>query len=166
MTTGVFVSASSSSFFSLILLMQCQKWGNWAAASRRKGITYWKIRQSLISVLLKCIRRESIHLKFPKSAPDQRWQQLLFWIKMVNVQESLCRVAGLCCAGNQSDRKFKLLASAVTHSTTMKRHVTCFVEKARFEPRTVGTQAERYDHCSTRPVDRRFKFIWFYYPSP
>jgi hypothetical protein len=35
----------------------------------------------------------------------------------------------------------------------MKRHVTCFVEKARFEPRTLGTKAERYDHCATRPVD-------------
>jgi hypothetical protein len=28
----------------------------------------------------------------------------------------------------------------------MKRHVTCFVEKAGFEPRTLGTKAERYDH--------------------
>ena len=34
----------------------------------------------------------------------------------------------------------------------MKRHVTCFVEKAGFEPRTLGTKAERYDHCATRPV--------------
>jgi hypothetical protein len=24
--------------------------------------------------------------------------------------------------------------------------------KARFEPRTLGTKAERYDHCATRPV--------------
>jgi hypothetical protein len=31
-------------------------------------------------------------------------------------------------------------------------HVTCFVEKARFEPRTLSTKAERYDHCGTRPV--------------
>jgi hypothetical protein len=35
---------------------------------------------------------------------------------------------------------------------TMKRHVTCFVEKAGFEPRTLGTNAERYDHCAARPV--------------
>ncbi len=34
----------------------------------------------------------------------------------------------------------------------MKRHVTCFVEKAGFEPRTLGTKVERYDHCATRPV--------------
>ncbi len=36
----------------------------------------------------------------------------------------------------------------------MKRHVTCFVEKAGFEPRTLGTKAERYDHCAgaTRQV--------------
>ena len=34
----------------------------------------------------------------------------------------------------------------------MKRHVTCFVEKARFEPMTLSTKAERYDHCATRPV--------------
>jgi hypothetical protein len=34
----------------------------------------------------------------------------------------------------------------------MKRHVTCFVEKAGFKPRTLGTKAERYDHCATRQV--------------
>ncbi len=34
----------------------------------------------------------------------------------------------------------------------MKRHVTCFVEKSGFEPRTFGIKAERYDHCATRPV--------------
>jgi hypothetical protein len=38
----------------------------------------------------------------------------------------------------------------------MKRHVTCFVEKAGFEPRTLGTSAERYDHCATRPVNRDY----------
>jgi hypothetical protein len=38
------------------------------------------------------------------------------------------------------------------HSTTMMRHVTCFVEKAWIEARTLGTKAERYDHCATRPV--------------
>ncbi len=38
------------------------------------------------------------------------------------------------------------------HSTTIKRHVTSFVEKARFETRTLRTKAERYDHCATRPV--------------
>ncbi len=36
----------------------------------------------------------------------------------------------------------------------MKRHATCFVGKAGFEPRTLGTKAERYDHCATRPVDQ------------
>ncbi len=34
----------------------------------------------------------------------------------------------------------------------MRRHVTCFVEKAGFKPRTLGTKAERCDHCATRPV--------------
>ncbi len=34
----------------------------------------------------------------------------------------------------------------------MKRHVTCFVEKAGFEPRSLGTKAERYNHCATRLV--------------
>jgi hypothetical protein len=34
----------------------------------------------------------------------------------------------------------------------MKRHVSCFLEKAGFEPRTLGTKAERYDHCATRPA--------------
>ena len=96
-TTGGFMSASSSSFFSLILLMLCQKSENWAAASRRKGIACWKFCRILISVQLRCIWRESIRLKYPKSASDQRRQQLLFWIKIVNVQESLCRVAGLQC---------------------------------------------------------------------
>jgi hypothetical protein len=36
----------------------------------------------------------------------------------------------------------------------MKRHVACFVEKAGFEPRTLGTEAERQDHCATHPVMR------------
>ncbi len=47
-----FMSASSSSFFSLILLMLCPKSENWAAASSRKGITSWKFCQILISVQL------------------------------------------------------------------------------------------------------------------
>jgi hypothetical protein len=34
----------------------------------------------------------------------------------------------------------------------MKRHVPCFMEKAGFEPRTLGTKAERYNHSATRPV--------------
>jgi hypothetical protein len=34
----------------------------------------------------------------------------------------------------------------------MKRHVKCFVEKAGFEPRTLGTKAECYDHWATRPA--------------
>ncbi len=34
----------------------------------------------------------------------------------------------------------------------MKRHVKCFVGKAGFEPRTLGTKVERYDHCATRQV--------------
>jgi hypothetical protein len=36
----------------------------------------------------------------------------------------------------------------------MKRHATCFVGKAGFEPRTLGTKEERYDLCITRPVAR------------
>jgi hypothetical protein len=40
----------------------------------------------------------------------------------------------------------------------MKRHVTCFVEKVGFEPRSLGTKAERCDHCATRPVVSGFKF--------
>jgi hypothetical protein len=108
MPTGGFVSASSSSFFSLILLMRCQKSENRAAASSRKGITSWKFCQSSISVQLKCIWRESIHLVSPKSALDQRLQQLLFWIKIVNVHPDSAGkfMQGLCGAGNQIDRKF------------------------------------------------------------
>jgi hypothetical protein len=86
MPTGEFVRASSSSLFSLILLMRCQKSENWAAASRRKGITSWKFFQGLISVQLKCIWRENTHFEYPKSASDQRWQQLFFWIKKVDMQ--------------------------------------------------------------------------------
>ncbi len=41
----------------------------------------------------------------------------------------------------------------------MKRHVTCCVEKQGFEPRTVDTKAERYDHCATRPVKRTNYFL-------
>ena len=77
MPTEGFVSASSSSFFSFILLMLCPKSGNWAAASSRKGITSWKFCQILISVQLRCVWRESIHLEYPKSASDQPLQQLL-----------------------------------------------------------------------------------------
>jgi hypothetical protein len=42
----------------------------------------------------------------------------------------------------------------------MKRYVTCFVEKAWFEPRALGTKAERYDHGATRPVGL-FLFLAF-----
>ncbi len=31
------------------------------------------------------------------------------------------------------------------------RHVSCVEDKARFEPRTSGTEGERADHCATRP---------------
>jgi hypothetical protein len=34
----------------------------------------------------------------------------------------------------------------------MRRHVTFFVEKAGFEPRTLETKAEHSNHCATRPV--------------
>ncbi len=44
----------------------------------------------------------------------------------------------------------------------MKRHVTCFVEKAGFESRTLGTKAERYDHCATRLVLRNPKLNFPY----
>ncbi len=85
MPTEGFVSASSSTFFSLILLMLCPKSENWAAASSRKGITSWKFCQILISEQWRCVWRESIHLKYPKSASDQPLQQLFFWIKIVDV---------------------------------------------------------------------------------
>ncbi len=32
------------------------------------------------------------------------------------------------------------------------RHVMCVVEKAGFEPRTLGTGAERATNCATAPV--------------
>ncbi len=95
MPTEGFVSASSSLSFSLILFMLCPKSENQATASSRKGITSWKLCQILISVQLRCIWRESIHLEYPKSASDQPLQQLLFWIKIVGVQESLCRVCAV-----------------------------------------------------------------------
>jgi hypothetical protein len=41
----------------------------------------------------------------------------------------------------------------------MKRHVTCFVKKAGFEPKTLGTKAERYDYCATRPVHTVYKIL-------
>ena len=34
-------------------------------------------------------------------------------------------------------------------------HVMCVVEKAGFEPRTLGTEAERALNCATRPVATR-----------
>ncbi len=86
-----FVSASSSSFFSLILLMLCPKSEIWAAASSRKGITSWKFYQILISVQLRCVWRESFHLEYPKSASDQPHSSSWF--------ESNCR---------WQDRKFKI----------------------------------------------------------
>ncbi len=42
----------------------------------------------------------------------------------------------------------------------MISHVTCFVEKARFEPRTLGTKVERYDHYATHPVKRTNYFLF------
>ncbi len=55
---------------------------------------------------------------------------------------------------NIGNVEIKLGKNSWLHSTSMKRHVTCFVEKAGFEPRTLGTdsEAERYDHCATRSV--------------
>ncbi len=100
MPTEGFVSARWNPIFSLVLLMLCPKSENWAAASRRKRIPSWKFCQILISLQLRCIWRESIHLEYPKSASDQRRQQLLFWIKIAYVQEGFFGVAGLCGAGN------------------------------------------------------------------
>jgi hypothetical protein len=34
------------------------------------------------------------------------------------------------------------------------RHVMCVVEKAGFEPRTLGTGAERATNCATSPVEK------------
>jgi hypothetical protein len=42
----------------------------------------------------------------------------------------------------------KILASFNNHEEACNM----LVEKAGFEPRTLGTTAERYDHCTTRPV--------------
>ncbi len=47
----------------------------------------------------------------------------------------------------------------------MNRLVTCFVKKAGFEPRTLGTKAERYDHCATRPVDTSPKQSTLYFEA-
>jgi hypothetical protein len=57
----------------------------------------------------------------------------------------------LCECGDELQKK------SLLHSTTMKRHVTCFVEKAGFEPRTLGTKAEHYDHYATRPMGMSYK---------
>ncbi len=45
-----------------------------------------------------------------------------------------------------------------------------FVEKAGFEPRTLGTKAERYDHCASRPVITAYicyslRPLWSVYPN-
>ena len=96
MPTGGFVSASSSLFFSLVLLMLCQNQKiELQLPVERELIPSWKFCQILISVQLRCVWRESIHLKYPKSASDQPLQQLLFWIKIIDVQESLCRVCAV-----------------------------------------------------------------------
>jgi hypothetical protein len=49
---------------------------------------------------------------------------------------------------------FKLLASFNKLTTTIKRNETCFVERTgfKFEPKTLGTKAERYDHFTERQV--------------
>ena len=64
MPTEGFVCANLSSFFSLILLMRCQK-------SAWKWITSWNFCQIFISVQSRCIWRESIRLYYTKSASDQ-----------------------------------------------------------------------------------------------
>ncbi len=38
------------------------------------------------------------------------------------------------------------------HQLAENRHVMCIVEKAGFEPRTLGTGAERATNCATAPV--------------
>ena len=37
---------------------------------------------------------------------------------------------------------------------TENRHVMCYVEKAGFKPRTLGTGAERATNCASAPVNR------------
>ncbi len=103
--TKGFVSAILSSFFSLILLMLCQKSENWAAASSRKGITSWKFCHILISVQLRCMWREKHSTLIPKER--QRRQQLLFWIKIV---DDLSTLSSFPSTGNnfrRNNRKFK-----------------------------------------------------------
>ncbi len=49
----------------------------------------------------------------------------------------------------------------------MNRQLTCFVEKAWFEPKTLDIKAERYEHCSTRrALSRRpFNLQWMCAPG-
>jgi hypothetical protein len=98
-----------------------------------------------------------ITLAFKKST-DQRAD-----LTCINVDQeaALGRAGGLgadrlsdglnCPKTHAPNRVYK---NSLLHSTTMKRYVTCIVEKAGFrvEPRTLGTKAERNDHCATRPV--------------
>ncbi len=46
----------------------------------------------------------------------------------------------------------KVFASFKPPTGTENRHVMCVVEKAGFEPRTLGTGAERATNCATAPV--------------
>ncbi len=124
--------------FSLILLMLCQKSENWAAASRRKGITCWKFCQILISVQLRCIWRESIHLEYPKNTSDQRRQQLLFWIKIVHLQ--VCAALQVCACRNQTDQKFKFI---------LFHFPSPGVKACTLKPRTVALWTPHKEHTES-----------------
>ncbi len=47
----------------------------------------------------------------------------------------------------------KVFASFIPPTGRDIRHVMCLVEKAGFEPRTLGTGAERATNCATAPVN-------------
>jgi hypothetical protein len=57
-----------------------------------------------------------------------------------------------------SYKKTQLLASFKFNNHEEACNMLCGKKKARFEPRTLGTKAERYDHCATRPVDATYQF--------
>jgi hypothetical protein len=66
----------------------------------------------------------------------------------------------LPCSSGWIQNEKKLLASFDNREEAyVKRHITRFVEKAGFEPRTLGTKAECYDHCATR------RSGWIHAPS-
>ncbi len=70
-------------------------------------------------------------------------------LNMYIVPMHICQICLICCI---CKKKKKRKGKVQLHSTTMKKDVTCSVEKARFKPRTLGYQVEHYYHCTTRPA--------------